>query len=283
MEVRDSERAAFEESMRRSIETNLAQHSSGQVAPIYETNLAQLRERGDHAPVSFAILSAPPPPDRRVVSSHGAAARNAPSRPPSVVGSVAARHHATSMPPLHTAVRDQDREEVLRLVAAGADINEKWRGVSPLDLAVMNGNTEVMRWMKHNATDSYHGHECDTDYTFSFAGEDFGEVSMVRHCLEQKSISVHVMNDERVEKWNQNWGRAASFSGTRGRGVVVFSTDTYRRKIEKNPNGALAREFSYIREHNLNAIVLRGNMGRELPDALTLDGLLTSQVARPLV
>ena len=94
------------------------------------------------------------------------------------------------------------------------------------------------------------------------------------------------MNDERQESWKENWKRSAQYSGTEGRGVVMFYSRAYESKIKSGSHNACSMEFEFIRSQQLNTIVLRGDIGRDLPGSLfiadDIPSMPVQKIAAPL-
>ena len=168
--------------------------------------------------------------------------------------------------PLLAAARDGDMEGVQRLVAQGHDLNARdVNGVTAYDIANMNNKFEIMQWIQRNGGG---GHGSMEDFTFSFDSGDLKSASEIRHILVSKGYTVHMMNDERQESWKENWKRSAQYSGTEGRAVVMFYSRAYDTKVKSGSDNACSLEFEFIKSHQLNTIVLHGDIGRDLPGSL---------------
>eukprot|EP01052_Picozoa_sp_SAG31_P024314 SAG31_NODE_2060_length_6538_cov_10.244448_2_plen_191_part_00 len=188
------------------------------------------------------------------------------------------------IPPLLAAARDGDLEGVQRLVAQGYDVNAPdANGVTAYDIANMNKKFNIMQWIQRNGGG---GHGSTADFTFSFDSGDLNSASEIRHILVGKGYTVHMMNDERHESWKENWKRSAHYSGTEGRAVVMFYSRAYEAKVKSGDDNACYMEFEYIKTHQLNTIVLRGDIGRDLPGSLFIaDGvpnMPTQKITAPL-
>ena len=174
------------------------------------------------------------------------------------------------LPAMHEAARDGKLTRIQELAAAGHDVNERFKGHTPTDIANANGNLDIMKWIQQNGGG---GHSMSVDYTFSFAAEDFSHVGQIRHVLESQGKRVHMMNENRTGPWQKSWEDAAVYAGTKGTGVkrvIVFRTSAYEAKLKQGGDNPCSHEYDFIRENRLNATTFQGDFGRDMPGALFL-------------
>jgi len=169
------------------------------------------------------------------------------------------------------AARDGDLPLVQRFAAQGHVVSEKFNGVTPYDIANINGRFDIMQWIQQNGGD---GHGSTGEFTFSFDSGDFTNASQIRHMPVSKGHTVHMMNDERHESWKENWKRSARYSGTQGRGVVMFYSKVYEARVrqEGSSNACKMDEFDFIASNRLWAeddCAARRHRHRYVPGALS--------------
>jgi len=87
-----------------------------------------------------ALASPPAPPAPTLTTTRASIAPIAPPTPPSPAPAQTRTDTATSQGQLFRAAAKGDADEVERLLAAGADVNEARSGVTPLHVAAQNGH-----------------------------------------------------------------------------------------------------------------------------------------------